>query len=224
MRGALSEAQALKTLWITEHLTSLRGQGDDLACKRLLPGHADLKDLLGFLASGKTAEGRQTKGDSRRILGLTHAVLLGHPKQRFDGIGADRQTDVIEPECRGGLELEVKIGAKLLTQGGRGHAFNQRLALGAAVVREPLHLENLLALKQAQGIGSKALDEGFAGGQLIQTSPQLGSGRTRLGAPRWRELEHPIGPGEQAVYIHKACLGAHLGRCQTRQDGVLELA
>ena len=55
MRGALREAQALKTLWVSEHLTPLLGQGDDLACKRLLPGHADIQDLLGFLASGKTA-------------------------------------------------------------------------------------------------------------------------------------------------------------------------
>jgi hypothetical protein len=51
---------------------------------------------------------------------------------------------VSKAECGGGLKLEVKIGAKLLTQGGRGHAFNQRLTLGSAVVREPLALENLL--------------------------------------------------------------------------------
>ena len=68
----------------------------------------------------------------------------------------------------------VKIGSKLLTQGGRGHGVNERLTLGQGVVREPLGLENLLALKQAEGIGSKPLDEGFAGGQLIQASPQLG--------------------------------------------------
>ena len=84
------------------------------------------------------------------------------------------QADVIEPECRSGLQLEVKIGAKLLTQRGRGHGCNQRCTLGSGVVREPLELENLLALQQAEGIGSKPLDEGFAGGQLIQTSPQLG--------------------------------------------------
>jgi hypothetical protein len=76
MRGALREAQALKTLWVREHLTPLRGQGDALACKRLLPGHADLQDVLGFLARGKTAEGRQTQGDTSRILGLAHASRL----------------------------------------------------------------------------------------------------------------------------------------------------
>ncbi len=174
MRGALSSAQALKTLWVSEHLAPLRGQRNALTCKRLLPGHADVKHLLGFLARGKTAEGRQTKRDASRILGLADAVLLGHPKQRFDGIGTDRHADLIEPECRGGLELVGKIGSKLLTQNGRGHRVNQRLALGAAVVREPLALENLLARKQACSIGSKPRDQGFAGGQLIQTRPQLG--------------------------------------------------
>jgi len=149
MRGALRSAQALKTLWVPEPLTPLRGPRAALTCKRLLPGYADVKHLLGFLASGKTAEGRQTQGDASRILGLAHAVLLGHPTKRCDGIGADRQADMIEPECRGGLELVVKRGSKLLTQSGRGHGVNQRLALGSAVVREPLALENLLARKQA---------------------------------------------------------------------------
>src|SRR4029450_8433308 len=149
MRVGLIEAEALETLGVTEHLTPLLGQGDDLTCKRLLPGHADVKDLLGFLASGKTAEGRQTRRDASRILGLAHAVLLGDPKKRCDAIGADRQTDVIEPECRGGLELEGKIGSQLLSQSGRGHGGNQRLTLGAGVMREPLELENLLARKQA---------------------------------------------------------------------------
>src|SRR5207245_10574721 len=101
-------------------------------------------------------------------------MALRHAEKRFDGIGADRQADVIEPECRGGLQLEVKIGAKLLTQSGRGHGVNQRVTLGSGVVREPLDLENLLALQQAEGIGSKPLDERFAGGPLLQTTPEVG--------------------------------------------------
>jgi hypothetical protein len=41
-------------------------------------------------------------------------------------------------------------------------------------VREPGGFENLLARKQTCGITSKPRDERFAGGQLIQASPQLG--------------------------------------------------
>ena len=114
----MRDAQTLKTLWVTQHLTPLFGQGGELRCDLLLPRDADLKYLLGFLASGQTAEGRQTKGDASGILGLAHAVLLGHPKKRCDGIGADRQADMIEPECFSGLELVVKLGSKLLTQSG----------------------------------------------------------------------------------------------------------
>ena len=106
------------------------------------------KHLLGFLPSGHTAQGRQAKRDASRILRLAHPVVLGHPEKRFDGIGADRQADVIEPERLGGLELELEIGPKLPAQGGRGHGVNQRLALGQGVVREPLGFENLLARQQ----------------------------------------------------------------------------
>ena len=196
MRGGLSEAEAFETLRVPQHLAPLLGQGDDLTCDLSLPHHANVKHLLGFLPRGNPAQSRQAKRHAIGIRRLTHPVALGDAEQRFDGIGTDRHTDVIEPECRGGLQLEVKIGAKLLTQSGRGHGVNQRGTLGSGVVREPLDLENLLALQQAEGIGSKPLDEGFAGGQLLQTPPQLGSGRTALGAPGWRELEHPIGPGE----------------------------
>jgi hypothetical protein len=55
----------------------LLGQGDDLPCKRLLPGHAAVKELLGFLASGKTASGRQTKSDASRIVGRAQQAATG---------------------------------------------------------------------------------------------------------------------------------------------------
>ncbi len=154
----------LETLRMAQHLAPLLGQGGELSCNLSLSRDADLQDLLGFLPGGQAAQGRQAEGDASRILRLAHPMALGHPEQRFDGIGTDRQTDVIEPECRSGLQLEVKIGAKLLTQSGRGHGGNQRCTLGSGVVREPFDLKNLLALKQAEGIGSKPLDEGFARG------------------------------------------------------------
>ncbi len=96
------------------------------------------------------------------------------------------------------------------------------MALG--VSREPLGLENLLARQQALGIGVEALDEVFARGQLIEARAQTGEDRASLRPTGGRELEQPRGPGEQAVHMHKARLGAHGGRRQTRQEGVLELA
>jgi hypothetical protein len=174
MRGSLLEAETLETLRVAQHLAPLLGQGGEWIGELLLGFHTYLKHLLGFLPSGNAAEGRQAKRNAMRILRLTHPMSLGHPEQRFDRIGADRQADMIEPERRGGLQLEVKLGSQLLTQSGRGHGVNQRLALTPGVVREPLRLENFLALQQAVGIGSKPLDEGFARGQLIETSPQLG--------------------------------------------------
>src|SRR5712691_8806632 len=123
-----------------------------------------------------------------------------------------------------GNSYTLKIGSQLLTQSGRGHGFNQRLALTPGVVREPLRLENFLALQEAVGIGSKPLDEGFARGQLIQTSPQLGEGGTLPGTPGWREPKDLIGPGEQAVHMHKPRLGAYFGRRQTGENRVREFA
>ncbi len=106
-------AQTLETLWVAQHLVALLGQGDELTRDLLLPGDADLKHLLGFLTSRYAAQGWQAQRYASRILGLAHPMLLGHPEKRFNAIGADRQADVIEPECRGGLQLEGKIGSKL---------------------------------------------------------------------------------------------------------------
>src|SRR6266571_9482469 len=109
MRDALSDAQTLKTLWVPQHLAPLLGQGNDLTCDLLLPRHADVKHLLGFLPRGKTAEGRQAKRDASRILRFAHPVVLGHPEKRGDGIGADRQANLVEPARLGGLELILEI-------------------------------------------------------------------------------------------------------------------
>ena len=113
MRGALRYAQTLKTLWVTQHLAPLLGQGDDLTCDLLLPRHADVKHLLGFLPRGHTAQSRQAKRHAIGIRRLTHPMAFGDAEKRFDGIGADRQADVIEPEGLRGLKLERKIGVKL---------------------------------------------------------------------------------------------------------------
>lgn len=140
----------------------------------MLSGHADLKDLLGFLPCRRPAQGRQAKGDARGILRLAHPVLLGHPEKRCDGIGTDRYADVIEPEGRGGLELVRQIGGKLPAQRGRGHGVDERLTLRQGGTREALCFEHRLAVKQTFGIALKSLDEGLTGGQVIQAGAQLG--------------------------------------------------
>ncbi len=109
MRRALSPAKALETLRAPQHLTPLLGQRGELSGELLLPCHTDCKDLFSFLPSRRTAEGRQAKRDASRILRLAHAVVLSHPEQRFDRIGADRQADVIQPESLGGCKLDLHI-------------------------------------------------------------------------------------------------------------------
>ena len=132
---------------MAQHLAPLLGQGGELRCDLVLSCDADLQDLLGFLPGGQAAQGRQVQGDASRLLRLAHPMALGHPEKRCDGIGTDRQADVIEPECRSGLQLEGKIGAELQAQSGGGHRVNQRFALGEGGVREPRGFENLLALQ-----------------------------------------------------------------------------
>ena len=174
MRGGWLEAETLETLRVPQHLAPLLAQGGALRGEILLPRHTHPTHLLGFLPRGNAAEGWQAQRKAMRILRLAHPVALGHAEQRCDRLGADGHADMIEPACRGGLQLEVKRGAKLPTHSARGQGGNQRFALGSGVVRAPLHLENLLALQQAVGIGSQSLDEGLARGELIQTRPQLG--------------------------------------------------
>ena len=142
-------AATLETRRVPQHLAPLRGQSTMLPWAFLLSGHADRKHLLGFLPPGNTAPGRQAKGDASGILGLAHAVLLGHPKERCDGIGADGHAEVIEPACGGARECAVQISAPLPASSGRGPGVKQRLTLGAGVVRQPLEREHLLARQQA---------------------------------------------------------------------------
>jgi hypothetical protein len=147
MRVGLLEAETLKTLRVPQHLAPLFGQGGEWSGEFLLSRQTHLHHLLGLFPSGNAAEGRQAKRKAICILSLAPPPKLGHAEQRCNGIGADQQADVIEPECCGGLQLEVKLGSKLLTQSGRGHGFNQRLAPAPGVVRESLRLKNLLALQ-----------------------------------------------------------------------------
>jgi len=209
---------------VAQHLTPLCGQRGDLTGELVLPRHTPLQDLLGFFPRGNTAEGREAKRHTTGILRLAHPMPLGHPEKRCDGIGADRQANVIPPKGGGGCQLGDQRGATCPTQRGGGHRRQQRLTLRQGGVREPWHLDNLLARQQAGGIATNARDEGFAGGELLQTRPQRGEGRTRLGPAAGGQVEDPVGPGAQAVHMHKAGFGAHFGRRQTRQDRLFDVA
>lgn len=224
MNRALLSTQTLETLRVPQDLATLLAQRGDLGGEFALLDDRDREDLLGFLPSQRPAESWQAKGDTNRILRLPHPMAFGHRKERLDRIGTDRQADVIESQALGGFELECKIGAELLAYRGGGHGVKQRLTLRQGVMTESLGFENLLARQQPLGIAQEALDEIFTGGQVIETNPQTGEDGTGLGSPGRRELEQLLSPGKEAVHIHKAGLGAHGGRCQRRQQGVLELA
>jgi hypothetical protein len=96
VRLAWTPPQALEMLRVPEHFATLLGQGGELRGELALPCHTDCKDLLGFLPSRRPAEGWQAQGNASRILRLAHPMAFGHPQERFDGVGADRQADVIE--------------------------------------------------------------------------------------------------------------------------------
>src|SRR5687768_17807882 len=109
-------------------------------------------------------------------------MAFGHAKERFNRIRTDRQTEMSQSERRGRAQLIVEIGPKLSAQRGRRHRLNEGLTLRPRGVRETVLFENFLALKQAAGVLSKALNEGFAGRKLIEAGAELGHHRSRLGA------------------------------------------
>ena len=117
METRLLPAQALQTVEIGQHLTPLFGQGGATTSHLVLLSHADLKHLLGFFPSRRATQSGQAQRDAIRILDFAYPVLFGQPEKRFDGIGADREADVVETERRGGLELVLKIARKLMAHG-----------------------------------------------------------------------------------------------------------
>ena len=97
MRRALTLAQTLERLAMAQYLAPLLGQGGALSHDLVLSRHTDSQHLLGLLSRRRPTQGRQAQGDASRILRLAHSLALGHPEERFDGIGADGQADLIEP-------------------------------------------------------------------------------------------------------------------------------
>ncbi|MBP8645976.1 MAG: hypothetical protein KBH99_07645 [Syntrophobacteraceae bacterium] len=78
---ALLCAQALQTVSMWEHLSSLFDQRGEATGDLLLLGNADLDPLLGFLAGGGAAQGWQAKGDPIGILDLARAVKLSQSQK-----------------------------------------------------------------------------------------------------------------------------------------------
>jgi len=80
---------------VPEHLATLLGQRGELSGELALPCHTDREDLLGFLRVGAPQKaGKRRRCEPHPASGPPHGV--GHPKERFDGVGADRQSDLIE--------------------------------------------------------------------------------------------------------------------------------
>src|SRR5712691_7670834 len=105
MRLALTLAQTLETLAMAQHLAPLLGEGGAWSRDLVWSRHTDTQHLLGFLARRRPTQGWHAQGDASRILRLAHAMARGYPKERCDGIGADRQADLIESYSLGSFEL-----------------------------------------------------------------------------------------------------------------------
>src|SRR5712691_8043309 len=157
-------AQALKSVWVGQHLASLLYQRGKAAGELLLLSHAALEHLLGFLPGWRAAQGGEAKRDVIGILDLTHPVSLSQAEKRCDGIGADRQADLVEPQRCGGLELVLERARTLAAHRLRRDGIEKRRTLGQRVVREALGFEQLLARQQRHGSISKPLDQRFARG------------------------------------------------------------
>ena len=96
MRLAQTLAQTLELLTMAPYLAPLLGQCGAWSRALVVSRPTDAQHLLGFLSRRRPTQGRQAQGDASRILRLAHAMALGYPEERFDGIGTDGQADLIE--------------------------------------------------------------------------------------------------------------------------------
>jgi hypothetical protein len=114
VRRALSPAQALEMLRVPQPLTPRLGHRGALSGARVLPGPTDGEDLCGFLPRRRPASGWEAKREASRLRRLAHSVVLGHPQERCESIGAAWQADVIEPKSRSGCQRDRTRGATRL--------------------------------------------------------------------------------------------------------------
>jgi hypothetical protein len=96
MRLPWTLAQTLEVLAAAQDLTPLLGQRGEGGRDLVLSRHTEVHHLLGFLTRWRPAQRRQTHRNTSGIVGRTHAMAFGHPKEGFDGIGTDRQAELIE--------------------------------------------------------------------------------------------------------------------------------
>jgi hypothetical protein len=223
MRRAETLAQTVELLAMAQYRAPRRGQCGALACALVLARHPAAPHLLGFLARRHPTQGRPAQGEARRILRLAHAMALGHPAERGDGLGADGQAALRESSGLGGGAWRRSRGLQRLAPEGRGQRAEQRLTLGQGGRGASPGLAHLLALQPALGLSAEARDAVRARRQRSHARPQTGSDGAGLGPPSGRALEPPIGPGAQAVPRQKAGCGAPGGRRHTRPESVLKL-
>ncbi len=190
----------------------------------MLCSHADLEPLLGFLPGWRAAQGGQAKRHAMGILHLAHPVVRGQAEQRCDGIGADGQPDVVEPQRCSGLELIRERARQLAAHRLRGDGVDKGRTWGQRVVREPLGFAPLLARQQWPGIRAKGLDQRFTPGEGVATGAHCREGGARLGTARRREMAQPIGPGDQTVHVHAPRCGVDRGGSEARQQRVFARA
>jgi hypothetical protein len=138
-------AKLVQVMRLRPYLAPLLGQGNNPIAEDTLLGYRNRQHLLGFFQRGHPAKCRDAQCHAIGILDRAYPVLLGQSKERFDGVGADRQAHRIEAKLCGRLELMVKIAGKFLAHPHRGHGVEQGLALTQGVMAEPAGFENLLA-------------------------------------------------------------------------------
>lgn len=224
MRGVWLSPSPRKALGRREPRAALWREGGASPRALAWPCDTDLEDVRGVLPRWHPAPGGQPKGDARRLLRFAAPVALGHPAKGCHRLGTDRHADVIEPSGRGGGALRGERGAPLLADGARGAGVEARCARRQRGRRAPLGCEPRLAWEESACLAPPPLEERLTGGQGIAGGPPLGEECPPRGPPRWRHVEHPLGPGDQAMSMHHAGCGTDGGRRSARQEGGRALA
>ncbi len=186
----------------------------------MLCSHADLEPLLGFLPGGRAAQGGQAKRPAMGLRPLAHPVVRGHAAQRCEGIGADGQPAVVEPQRWSGLELLLERARQRAAHRLRGDGVEKGRTWGQRVVREPRGFAPRLARPQGPGIRAKVLDQRLTPGEGVATGAPCREGGARRGTARRRELAPPLGPGDQTGHVHAPRFGVDRGGSEARPQRV----
>jgi len=189
-------------------------------CMRVA-GHTAPADVRGFLPSRPPTPCRQAQGETRRIWRLASPVTRAHPAQRCDRIGTDRHAHLRASSGRGAPQWMPQSGAKRLAHGGGGHGVTARGARRDRGRPQTAVCAQVWAGQERSRLTLTPLDQGVTVREVIQSAAPCGAHRAPRGPARWRQLEHAVGPGDEAGAMHAAGRGApggwrHAGQQRVR--------